>query len=150
MPNSLNTPTVPAVEAGTTLQPIPMEVPTASDVDSQNAVQLILGLRQKYTVMGDILEVDSYYQKIAVRLSAKKRYVTLKRVRSAYLHLLNEGFDIPQVTSNSFFPTTAKKVNLRASKPVISINIAAKRQSTTTKAVPPMFSQFTTAEPIPF
>ena len=143
MPNSLNTQTAQSAVPEITSECTQMGQNIVLAADSCSAAALVFGLYKMKEKGCSMYHLELTFQKIHARLSALGRLGTLSRVVSGYYKLLNGDYAIPPNMSSSSFHTMTKKAPLRASKPVISINIGAKRQSTTTKAVQQMPSPST-------
>ena len=145
MPLSSNMSPVPSVGQGITWVAIPMDQLTASVVATLSEVQLTDGLRAMWESSRPRYLTTQLYRRIHLYLSEAGRYDTSNAVRSLYLRLLREDSGTQQSESNSSSPTTTKTETSRVSKPVILINIAARKPSTTTKVAPQQFSLFTSA-----
>jgi len=120
----------------------PMDLPTASAVASMNAPQLIAGLKAIYNSSRPKSATTSHFQRIRELLLDEGRWDTLAAVRLAYSQLssVGLGMQIPQNSCSSLI--TTKMGNSRASKPVISINIGARKPSTTIREAPPQSYQY--------
>ena len=145
MPLFSNTNPVHNVDHETTLDGTPTSLLTALDVDIRNEEQLILGLRRVACSLNPTVrrKLKSTFLVIAQRLSESGRWSTLVEVKLVYKGLSNAVSATQPTESNSSSPTTTKIGNSRASKPVILINGAARKQSTTIKAAPQQYYQST-------
>lgn len=146
MPNSLNTSPAPSVGLGTILGDILTTLPTALDVGTQNAAQLLYGLRKVIQYQTKEIALSHFHQ-IRTHLLAQRRLVTYKQVGSEWRQRYFEAYGTLPPDSSSYSPTTTPKESSPVSKPVILINIKAKEPSTTIKDLPQLSFLYTEQPP---